>query len=132
MCIGWEITGNYWKSMEVWCGRGGWLKVSLKGTFMKLFRKNIVWHNVMLVMNCFVVWLNDEKRLALFLAGTIVRDTHYCESPPQAGLELAQNLSSGLFQLNWAAVIITTPLRLQLFQGWDYSHRCVFLHFQIV
>ena len=55
---------------------------------MKLFRKNIVWHNVMMVMNCFVVWLNDEKRLALFLAGAIVRDTHYCESPPDLNIEL--------------------------------------------
>ena len=29
----------------------------------------------------FVVWLTDEKRLALFPAGTIVRDSHHCESP---------------------------------------------------
>ena len=27
----------------------------------------------------FVVWLTDERRLALFPAGTIVRDSHYRE-----------------------------------------------------
>ena len=29
----------------------------------------------------FVVWLTDERRLVLFLAGTIVRDPDHCESP---------------------------------------------------
>ena len=29
----------------------------------------------------FVVWLTDERRLALFPAGTIARDPHNCESP---------------------------------------------------
>ena len=29
----------------------------------------------------FVVWLTDERRLTLFLAGTIVRDPHHRESP---------------------------------------------------
>ena len=34
-----------------------------------------------LMMNFFVVWLTNERRLALFPAGTIVRDqkTHYCK-----------------------------------------------------
>ena len=35
---------------------------------------------MMMMMNSFVVWLTDEKRLALFPAGTIVRDPHYRES----------------------------------------------------
>ena len=35
----------------------------------------------MMMMNCFVVWLTDERRLALFPAGTIVRDPHHRESP---------------------------------------------------
>ena len=35
----------------------------------------------MMIMNCFVVWLTDERRLALFPAGTIVRDPHHRESP---------------------------------------------------
>ena len=29
----------------------------------------------------FVVWLTNERRLALFPAGTIVRDSHHRESP---------------------------------------------------
>ena len=33
------------------------------------------------MMNCFVVWLTDERHLALFPAGTIVRDPHHRESP---------------------------------------------------
>ena len=33
------------------------------------------------MMNCFVVWLTDERHLALFPAGTIVRDPHFRESP---------------------------------------------------
>ena len=32
-------------------------------------------------MNVFVIWLTDEKRLALFPAGTNVRDPHHRESP---------------------------------------------------
>ena len=34
---------------------------------------------MMMTMNCFVVWLTGEKRLALFPAGTIVRDPHHSE-----------------------------------------------------
>ena len=33
------------------------------------------------MMNCFVVWLTDERCLAVFPAGTIVRDPHHRESP---------------------------------------------------
>ena len=35
---------------------------------------------MMMMMNCFVVWLTDERRLALFSAGTIVRDPYHRES----------------------------------------------------
>ena len=31
---------------------------------------------MMMMMNCFWVWLTDERRLALFPAGTIVRDPY--------------------------------------------------------
>ena len=52
-----------------------------------------------MMMNCFAVWLTDERRLALFPAGTIVRDPHHRESPTRrAGFEPAQNLSSGLVE----------------------------------
>ena len=39
---------------------------------------------------CFVVWLADESCLALFSAGTIVRDPHHRESPTrrEQGLNL--------------------------------------------
>ena len=45
---------------------------------------------MMMMMNCFVVWLTDERRLALFPAGTIVRDPHHHESPTrrEQGLNL--------------------------------------------
>ena len=35
---------------------------------------------MMKMMNCFVVWLTNEKRLALFPTGTIARDPHHRES----------------------------------------------------
>ena len=58
----------------------------------------------------FVVWLTDERRLALFPAGTIVRDLHHRESPTRrAGFEPAQNLSLGLVEWSCAVVITTTP-----------------------
>ena len=45
---------------------------------------------VMMMMNSFVVWFTDEKHLALFSAGTIVRDPHHHESsiPREQGLNL--------------------------------------------
>ena len=56
---------------------------------------------MMMMMNCFVVWLTDEIRLALFPDGTIFRDPHHLESPtrtPRAGFEPAQNLRSGFVE----------------------------------
>ena len=35
---------------------------------------------MIVMMNYFVVRLTEEMRLDLFLAGTIVRDPHHCES----------------------------------------------------
>ena len=45
---------------------------------------------MMIMMNCVVVWLTDERRLALFPAGTTVRDPHHRESPTrrEQGLNL--------------------------------------------
>ena len=59
----------------------------------------------------FVVWLTDERRLALFSAGPIVRDPHHRESPTrrEQGLNLPQNLSSGLVEESCAVVITITP-----------------------
>ena len=47
-------------------------------------------------LNCFVVWLTDERRLALFSAGTIARDPHHRESPTSREQDL--NLRSGLVE----------------------------------
>ena len=60
----------------------------------------------------FVVWLTDERRLALFPAGTIVRDPYHRESPTRRdqGLNLP---SSGLVE--WScAVLITTMSESQV------------------
>ena len=57
----------------------------------------------------FVVWLTDERRLALFPAGIIVRDPHHHESPTRREQDL--NLSSGLVEWNCAVVITTAPQR---------------------
>ena len=35
---------------------------------------------IVMMMNCFVVWLTEERRLALFPAGTIVRDPQHRET----------------------------------------------------
>ena len=36
----------------------------------------------------FVVWLTNERRLALFPARTMVRDPHHCESPTRCEQDL--------------------------------------------
>ena len=53
---------------------------------------------MMMIMNCFCGMADRRKVLSLIPAGTIVRDPHHRESPTRRdqGLELAQNLSSGL------------------------------------
>ena len=57
----------------------------------------------------FVVWLTDKRRLALFPAGTIVRDPHQRESPTIREQDL--NLSSGLVEWSCAVATTTTPRR---------------------
>ena len=44
--------------------------------------------------------MTDEKRLALFQAGTIVRDPHHLEIPTrrEQDLKLKQSLSSGFVE----------------------------------
>ena len=45
---------------------------------------------MMMMMNCFVIWLTNQRRLVLFPAGTIARDPHHRESPTrrEQGLNL--------------------------------------------
>ena len=42
----------------------------------------------MMMMNCSVVWLTEERRLTLFPAGTIVKDLYYRESPARREQDL--------------------------------------------
>ena len=58
----------------------------------------------MMMMNFFVVWLTDERSLALFPAGTIVRDPHHLESPTRRD----QDLNLPGFVEYSCAVVITT------------------------
>ena len=41
-----------------------------------------------MMMNCFVVCLTDERCVALFPAGTIVRDSHHRKSPTRREQDL--------------------------------------------
>ena len=92
----------------------------LKFTF-SLFHKTTVYH-----LYCYLlVMMNDDdelllwygwptKGVALFPAGTTVRDPHHRksrESTPQAGFEPLQNLSSGFDEWSCAVVITTTSQR---------------------
>ena len=36
---------------------------------------------MVMMINCFMVWLTDERRLVLFPAGTIVRDPYHRQFP---------------------------------------------------
>ena len=54
-----------------------------------------------------VVWLTDERWLALFPVGTIVQDPHHRESLTHC--EQCLNLHSGLVEWSCVVVITTTP-----------------------
>ena len=45
-------------------------------------------HRLMMMKNCFVVSLTNERHLALYPAGTIVRDPHHRESPTRCEQDL--------------------------------------------
>ena len=49
---------------------------------------NLIIVIMMLMMNCFLVWLTDEILFALFPSGTIVRDPRHRESPTRRGKDL--------------------------------------------
>ena len=66
------------------------MRVRLRGLEILIFRKILrTYYKWIIPYNhgdiydelFFVVWLTDERRLALFPAGTIVRDPHHRESP---------------------------------------------------
>ena len=47
------------------------------GYYLKLLISEMM---MIMMMNCFVVWLTDKRRSALFQAGTSVRDSHHHKS----------------------------------------------------
>ena len=53
-------------------------------SFDKIIRIKLM----MIMMNCFVVWLTGERRLTLFPAGTNVRDPHHRKSPTRREQDL--------------------------------------------
>ena len=60
----------------------------------------------------FVVWLTDERHLALFPARIIIRDPHHLESLTRHEQDLnLQNLSSGFVKWSCAVVITSTSRR---------------------
>ena len=74
---------------------------------------------MMMMMNCFVVWLTNQRCLVF-----ISSQDHCQRSSPlqisdmlRSGFEPAQNLSSGLIEWSCAVVIITTP-RCHKFNDW--------------
>ena len=69
------------------------------------FRNEHVWWIV------FVVWLTDKRRLVLFPAGTIARDSHHRESLTHHEQDLNLPRTWGLVKWSCAVVITTTPWR---------------------
>ena len=43
---------------------------------------------ITMMTNCFAEWLTDERHLALFPAGTFVRDLHHRKSPTRREQDL--------------------------------------------
>ena len=66
------------------------LKSEIFNDKKKFVNKNVFLMMMMMMMNCFIVWLIEERRLALFPAGSIVRDPHHSKSPArhEVGLNL--------------------------------------------
>ena len=86
---------------------------------LKHFRKKMI-----MMMICFVVWLTDERRLALFPYDHCQRSSpsQISDTTP-AGFKPTQNLSSGLVERSCEVVITTTPQR-QLFDQSENSIDC--------
>ena len=61
----------------------------------------------------FAKWLHGERRLSLFPAGTIVKNSHHTQisDTQRARFEPMQNLSSGFVELSYVGVLTTTPGR---------------------
>ena len=67
-----------------YCAYQGVRNVSFSENFAHVLNE---W-SLMMIMNCFVVWLTDERRLALFPARTTARDPRHHESPTRREQDL--------------------------------------------
>ena len=86
-------------------------------------------NHMMMIMIVFVVWLTDERRLALFPAGTIVGNPHHDESPTRHEKDLYLCRSSGFVKWSCAVEITTTPRRHKFAEiaeiheiSWNWKH----------
>ena len=59
----------------------------------------------------FVVWLTDEKRLALFPFGTIVRDPHHRESPKSREQDLSVKLQA--LKCKWKPYLAKWKIKME-------------------
>ena len=72
--------------------------------------------------NVFEVWLTDEWHLALFPAGTIVRDSHHLESPTSCKQDLnLPRTCSGFVKWSCAVVLTTTLWHHKMLQILDVT-----------
>ena len=71
----------------------------------------------------FVVWLTDESRLALFPAGTIVRDPHHCKFMTRRNVSsiLQMHDSKFLLYLKSAACQYLLPNKKSVFKVYPYK-----------
>ena len=51
---------------------------------------------MMMIMNCFCGMVDERIAFSLFLAGTIVRDSHLCKSPTRCKQDLYPDFSNSL------------------------------------
>ena len=73
-----------------------WLLFTFNGYILQYFdfsfhqrkRQKVLHATIFIYLFVFVVWLTNERRLALFLARTIVRDPHHRESPTRREQDL--------------------------------------------
>ena len=82
----------------------------------------------------FVVWLT-ERRLALFPAGTIIRDLHHHESPTRREQDLNVCRTwdhSGFVEWSCRVIITTTPRRHNAFNVWQSCKYTLTCKMQII
>ena len=69
---------------------------------------------MMMMMNCFVVWLRDERCLVLFPVGTIVRDPHHRESLTRREQDQEEQKKNKTFMNIIIIIIIITIIIIRI------------------